>query len=112
MSSVPSQTLQEVGKRVELAFKRYISGDSNQKRSGKPRFKSTSRFRSMVFEGAKLHSCSVGGKWLYLVLPKLARSLAPDGVLTLKGTPSDKDTASHAPKVVLQDKAGREWGFD
>ncbi len=79
MSSVPSQTLQEVGKRVELAFKRYISGDYKNQRSGKPRFKSTSRFRSMIFEGAKLHSCSVGGKWLYLILPKLARSLAPDG---------------------------------
>ncbi len=70
-TSVPSQTLQQVCKRVELAFKRYISGDSNNKRSGKPRFKSTSRFRSIVFEGAKLHSCSVGGKWLYLVLPKM-----------------------------------------
>ncbi len=79
MSSVPSQTLQEVGKRVELAFKRYISGDYKNQRSGKPRFKSTSRFRSMIFEGAKLHSCSVEGKWLYLILPKLARSLAPDG---------------------------------
>ncbi|MEM9274620.1 MAG: transposase, partial [Cyanobacteria bacterium P01_F01_bin.143] len=71
LSSVPSQTLQEVCKRVELAFKRYISRDSKQKRSGKPRFKSTSRFRSMVFEGAKLDSCSVGGKWLYLNLPKI-----------------------------------------
>ena len=87
MSSVPSQTLQEVGKRVELAFKRYISGDSNHKRRGKPRFKNTSRFRSMVFEGAKLHSCSVGGKWLYLTLPKMGtvkiryhRSL-PDGAI-------------------------------
>ncbi len=71
MSSVPSQTLQEVGKRVELAFKRYISGDYKNQRSGKPRFKSTSRFRSMIFEGAKLHSCSVEGKWLYLILPKM-----------------------------------------
>ena len=25
----------------------------------------------MVFEGAKLHSCSVGGKWLYVSLPKI-----------------------------------------
>ena len=71
MSSVPSQTLQEVCKRVELAIARYISGDNNNKRSGKPRFKSTSRLRSMVFEGAKLHSCSVGRKWLYLTLPKM-----------------------------------------
>ncbi|MEM9274555.1 MAG: transposase [Cyanobacteria bacterium P01_F01_bin.143] len=70
-TSVPSQTLQEVGKRVELAFKRYIAGDKNHKRSGKPRFKNQARFRSMVFEGVRLHSCSVGGKWLYLSLPKM-----------------------------------------
>ena len=54
-NSVPSQTLQEVCKRVKLAFSRFISGDKNGKRSGKPRFKNTARFRSMVFEGVKLH---------------------------------------------------------
>jgi putative transposase len=70
-NSVPSQTLQEVCKRVKLAFERFIAGDSKGKRSGKPRYKNTARFRSMVFEGAKLHSCSVGGKWLYLSLPKI-----------------------------------------
>ncbi len=70
-NSVPSQTLQEVCTRVKLAFARFISGDVNGKRSGKPRFKNQARFRSMVFEGAKLHSCSVGGKWLYVVLPKI-----------------------------------------
>ena len=70
-NSVPSQTLQEVCKRVKLAFSRFVSGDKNGKRSGKPRFKNTARFRSMVFEGVKLHSCSVGSKWLYVVLPKI-----------------------------------------
>ncbi len=70
-TSVPSQTLQEVCKRLKLAFNRFVSGDGNGKRSGKPRFKNTARFRSMVFEGVKLHSCSVGGKFLYLSLPKL-----------------------------------------
>lgn len=70
-NSVPSQTLQEVCKRVKLAFTRFIAGDKNGKRSGKPRYKNTARFRSMVFEGAKFHSCSVGGKWLYVVLPKI-----------------------------------------
>ena len=68
---VPSQTLQEVCKRVKLAFSRFILGDSKRKRSGKPRFKNQARFRSMVFEGVKLHSSSVGAKWLYVVLPKL-----------------------------------------
>ncbi|MEM8777587.1 MAG: transposase [Cyanobacteria bacterium P01_G01_bin.49] len=86
-NSVPSQTLQEVCKRVELSFKRYVAGDSNGKRSGKPRFKNQARFRSMVFEGVKLHSCSVGGKWLYLSLPKIGivnlrhHRPIPDGTL-------------------------------
>ncbi len=70
-NSVPSQTLQEVCTRVKLAFSRYISGDKNNKRSGKPRFKNQARFRSMVLEGIKLHSCSVGGKFLYLSFPKI-----------------------------------------
>ena len=70
-TSVPSQTLQEVCNRVKLAFNRYIAGDKNGKRSGKPRFKNTARFRSMVIEGVKLHSCSVSSKWLYLTLAKI-----------------------------------------
>ncbi len=70
-NSVPSQTLQEVCKRVKLAFSRFISGDRNGKRSGRPRFKNQARFRSMVMSGVKLHSCSVGGKWLYVSLPKM-----------------------------------------
>ena len=51
-NSVPSQTLQEVSGRVKLAFTRFVSGDKSGKRSGKPRYKNTARFRSMVFEGA------------------------------------------------------------
>ncbi len=70
-NSVPSQTLQEVCKRVKLAFARFIAGDKNGKRSGKPRFKNQARFRSMIFEGVKLHSCSLKGKWLYISLPKI-----------------------------------------
>jgi putative transposase len=72
-SEGPSLTLQEVCKRVDLAFSRYISGDSHGKRSGKPRFKSSNRFRSLLFEGGglEIHSCSVGGKYLYLKIPKL-----------------------------------------
>ncbi len=72
-SRVPANTLQEVCQRVDRAFERFLAGDSNGKRSGKPRFKSADRFRSMVFEGAglDLHSCSLGGKYLFLKMPKL-----------------------------------------
>jgi putative transposase len=72
-SRVPANTLQQVCKRVDLSFQRFISGDASGGKSGKPRFKNRSRYRSMVFEGAglDLHSCSIGGKYLYIKIPKL-----------------------------------------
>ena len=51
LSKVPSQTLQDVSKRAELAYLRFIQGDVNKKRSGKPRFKSGSRYRTLKIEG-------------------------------------------------------------
>ncbi len=86
---VPANSLQEVSKRVSEAFSRFIKGDCNGKRSGKPRFKSESRFRSLIVEGAglELHSCSVDGKYLYIKVPKIGivkvrhhRNL-PDGAI-------------------------------
>jgi len=72
-SRVPANTLQEVCKRADLAFARFVAGDSSGNRSGKPRFKSQSRYRSFVIEGAglELHSCSVGSKYLYIKVPKI-----------------------------------------
>jgi putative transposase len=89
LSEVPSLTWQEVCKRVDQAFSRYISGHSNGQRSGKPRFKSSNRFRSMVFEGGGLnmHSCSVGGNYFYLPIPKMGllktrmHRYLPDGAI-------------------------------
>lgn len=46
---VHSQVLQDVVKRVKLAFDRFTSGDSNGKRSGKPRFKVKNRYRSFTY---------------------------------------------------------------
>ncbi|MBN3897147.1 MAG: transposase [Nostoc sp. NOS(2021)] len=73
LSRVPANTLQEVCKRVDKAFERFIAGDSSGNRSGKPRFKAQSRYRSFVVEGAglELYSCSVGGKYLYVKVPKI-----------------------------------------
>ncbi len=46
---LPSHTLQDVIARVEKTFDRWLGGDSNGKRSGKPRFKGQGRFRSIAF---------------------------------------------------------------
>ncbi|NEO15856.1 MULTISPECIES: transposase [unclassified Moorena] len=50
---IHSQVLQDVVKRVKLAFDRFIKGDSNGKRSGKPRFKKQHRYRTFTYPQMK-----------------------------------------------------------
>jgi putative transposase len=51
---IHSQVLQDMVKRVKLAFDRYLSGDSNGDRSGKPRFKGQGRYRSFTYPQASI----------------------------------------------------------
>ena len=46
---IPSHSLQDVIARVEKSFERWLKGDGNGKRSGKPRFKGVGRYRSITF---------------------------------------------------------------
>lgn len=64
---IHSQVLQNCVKRVELAYDRFVSGDSNGKRSGKPRFKGKGRYRSFTYTQMK-QSCIAGNK---ITLPKI-----------------------------------------
>lgn len=52
-SEVHSQVLQDVVKRVKSAFDRFLKGDSNGKRSGRPRFKPRSRYRTFTYPQIK-----------------------------------------------------------
>ena len=52
--AVHSQVLQDMVKRVDLAFSRFISGDCNGKRSGKPRFKGVGRYHSFTYTQADI----------------------------------------------------------
>ncbi|WP_414580788.1 RNA-guided endonuclease InsQ/TnpB family protein [Scytonema sp. PCC 10023] len=67
LSDVYSQVLQDTVKRVHLGFDRYIKGDKNGKRSGKPRFKSESSFKSFTYPQA-LDSWIKGN---FIKLPKI-----------------------------------------
>lgn len=67
LSDVYSQVLQDTVKRVHLAFDRYIKGDKNGKRSGRPRFKSESSFKSFTYPQA-LDSWINGN---FIKLPKI-----------------------------------------
>jgi putative transposase len=54
---------QQVLLRLDRAFNRFLRGDVNRKRSGFPRFKKPTRFRTLVFiygDGAKIHPDRAG----------------------------------------------------
>lgn len=68
-TNVPSQTLQDVCKKVEQTFERYIKGDCNGRRSGKPRFKS--RYRTLRVEAQAVKIMRIEKDWLYLSCSKL-----------------------------------------
>lgn len=68
---VPSQTLQDVSKRVDLAFSRFLKGDSNGNRSGKPRFKNAARYRTIKIEGQVITIERLEKDWLFLSFSKL-----------------------------------------
>ena len=70
-TSVPSQTLQDVSKRADLAFSRFLKGDKNGSRSGKPRFKNSARYRTLKIEGSAIKIERVEKRWLFLSFPKI-----------------------------------------
>ena len=46
---IHSQVLQEVPKRVEIAFDKWLAGDSNGKKSGRPRFKAIGQYKTFTY---------------------------------------------------------------
>ena len=67
---LPSHALQDVIARVEKAMSRWLSGDSNRKRSGKPRFKGRGRYRSISFPDP-IKPEHINGK--FIQLPKIGK---------------------------------------
>ncbi|AFZ26478.1 transposase, IS605 OrfB family, central region [Cylindrospermum stagnale PCC 7417] len=52
---IHSQVLQEVPKKVELAFDRWLKGDINGKKSGRPRFKGQGQYKTFTYTQFKRH---------------------------------------------------------
>jgi putative transposase len=50
---IHSQVLQDVVKRVKATFDRFLKGDCNGRRSGRPRFKSRNRYRTFTYPQMK-----------------------------------------------------------
>ncbi|NER30228.1 MAG: transposase [Symploca sp. SIO1C4] len=64
---IHAHVLQDMVKRVDCAFTRFIKGDVNGKRTGKPRFKGKNRYRTFAFPSVKA-DCIQGNK---ITFPKL-----------------------------------------
>jgi putative transposase len=70
--AVDSTVLQDVSKRVDKAFERFILGDSKGGKSGRPRFKTEADYRTMTLATASDDWIKLVRKhWLYIRLPKL-----------------------------------------
>ncbi len=67
--TIHSQVLQDCIKRVELAFSRFLKGDKDGKRSGRPRFKNWRRYRSFTYPQMK-QDCFEGNR---INLPKIGK---------------------------------------
>ena len=52
---IHSQVLQEVPKKVEITFERWLKGDSNGKKSGRPRFKGVGQYKTFTYPQIKRH---------------------------------------------------------
>ena len=52
-ADIHSHVLQDMVRRVDLSFTRFIRGDGNGKRSGKPRFKGKNRYRTFAYQQVK-----------------------------------------------------------
>ncbi|NEO64814.1 MAG: transposase [Moorea sp. SIO4G2] len=66
---IHAHVLQDCVKRVDLAIARFLKGDNNGKKSGRPRFKSKNRYKSFTFPS--LSKTPINGK--ILTLPKFGQ---------------------------------------
>ncbi len=127
-SDIHAHVLQDCVKRVDLAFKRYLKRDANPKRSGRPRFKTKGRYRSLTFPS--LGKNPISGK--YLTLPKFSNNfgdvkmiyhrLIPDRFKIKTATVSRKadgyyvtlslDDYSSVPEILPIDEVKNPIGID
>ncbi|XZN99820.1 MAG: RNA-guided endonuclease InsQ/TnpB family protein [Microcoleus sp.] len=115
---VDSTVLQDVSKRVDQTFERFIIGDSKGGKSGRPRFKTEADYRTMAFATASDDWIKlVRNDWLYIRLPKLGvvkvrmhRSI-PDG-FTLKQASVTRKADGWFIQLMLEDTSVPEFTPD
>jgi putative transposase len=111
--AIHSQVLQDCLQRVQRAFDRWLKGDCNGKRAGRPRFKGVGRYRSFTFPQMK-QDC-IRGQFIHL--PKIGpvklvqhRPL-PEGFVIKTATITRKVDGWYVT-LSLQDSSVPEWSPD
>ena len=115
---VDSTILQDVSKRVDKAFERFVVGDSKGGKSGRPRFKTEADYRTMTFSTANNNWIKLVRKnWIYIRLPKLGvvkvrmhRSI-PDG-FTIKQASVTRKVDGWFIQLMLEDSSVPEFTPD
>ncbi|MDF5716031.1 MAG: transposase [Rhizonema sp. NSF051] len=115
---VPSQTLQDISQRADLAFTRFLRNDASGKKSGKPRFKSSSTFSTIRVEGQAVTIERTEKDWLFVSISKLAGWLKvrlhrplPDG-FTLKNILITKKADGWYVTIALEDPTVPVFSLD
>ncbi|NEO02522.1 MAG: transposase, partial [Moorea sp. SIO3I7] len=118
-----SQVLQGCVKLVDLAIKSFLKGDSNGKKSGRPRFKSKNRYKSLTFPA--LSKNPITGS--ILTLPKFGKVKMiyhrpiPEGFKVKTATITRKADGYYVtlsiqddsvPKIIPVDSASSPVGID
>jgi putative transposase len=103
--SIHSQVLQEVPKKVEIAFDRWIKGDANGKRSGKPRFKSKGQYKTFTYPQFKKEHFANNKITLSKIgtVKVIVHRLIPDG-FDIKTVSVTKKAGGYYVSLSLEDK--------
>jgi putative transposase len=102
---IHSQVLQEVPKKVELAFDRWLKGDNNGKKSGRPRFKSAGQYKTFTFPQFKQHHFTNNKITLSKIgdIKVIVHRQIPDG-FEIKTVSVTKKAAGYYVTLSLDDK--------
>ena len=110
---IHSQVLQEVPKRVELAFDRWLKGDSNGKRLGKPRFKGKCQYKTLTYTQFKQHNFATNKVKLSKIgdVKVIVHTPIPDG-FTIKTVSVTRKSNGYFVTFSLEDKSVPEIKSD
>ncbi|MBD2298219.1 RNA-guided endonuclease TnpB family protein, partial [Nostoc sp. FACHB-190] len=102
---IHSQVLQEVPKKVELAFDRWLKGDANGKKSGRPRFKGKGQYKTFTYTQFKQHHFVVNKMMLSKIgdVKVIVHRLIPDG-FDIKTVSVTKKADGYYVTLSLDDK--------